>query len=471
MSKHAKKSPSASSRWSKCAGSIREEEKYPNTSSTASIDGTGSHELLELLLADVIENRVVDYVGETIGLGHEDKPEGWVVDESRLARVMVAVNYVKQRMIDLGPGVLLLLEDRTHPGEKYGINDLWGTVDITIMIKGFLEVIDYKDGFTRVSEHTTQLLCYSSGQADHADKDGFDIRDIRKTIIQPKSFGEQIRSVSHTKEQNDLMFKALSDAAILTDDPNAPLTPGDHCKWCKHKPNCGERNQLAFTEINSPVNPIDMTNEQLSEANNRIPMIRSLIESLEVEAEKRINKGETVPGYEMAIGRNGNRVWIDEEEASKKIRSLTIRGHKLKQTQRYVSKLISPSSVLNLDLTKRQREMIEKLITCSLGVKKLTKVEQMKLTDEEMFPDTEEINFSSPMKTNDFDYSDVLPEKGDMIVVSETLGEPLGESFIREKKLKMTQKANGMSANEFKQFDSNWTDDLLVEEGYAVWMD
>jgi len=272
MSKHAKKSPSASSRWSKCAGSIREEEKYPNTSSPASIDGTGSHELLELLLTDVKKKRAVSYGGRTISVNHKDKPEGWFVDESRLSRVMVAVDYVKQRMKDLGPKALLLLEDRTHPGEKYGIDDLWGTVDITLIINDFLEVIDYKDGFTRVSEHTEQLLCYASGQTDHADKDGFGIKEVRKTIIQPKDFGEQIRSVSHTREQNDLMFKYLSDAAILTDDPNAPLTPGDHCKWCKHKPNCTERNQLAFTAINSPVNPIDMTNEQLSKALNRIPI-------------------------------------------------------------------------------------------------------------------------------------------------------------------------------------------------------
>lgn len=453
MSEHAKKSPSASSRWSKCAGSIREEEKYPNTSSPASIDGTGSHKLLELLLADVIENRVVNYIGETIGLGHEDKPEGWIVDELRLARVMIAVDYVEQRTKDLGSDVLLLLEDKTHPGAKYGISDLWGTVDITLMINGFLEVIDYKDGFTRVSEHTTQLLCYASGQVDHAEKKGSNIKNVRKTIIQPKlNYRERIRSVSHTKEQNDLMFKTLAATAILTDAPNAPLTPGDHCKWCKHKPNCNERNQLAFAEINSPVNPVDMTNEQLSEANDRIPMIRSLIESLEVEAEKRLNRGEHVAGYEMAVGRNGNRTWIDEEEASKKIKGLTIKGNKLKLTERYVSKLISPNTVLNLDLTKRQRETIEKLITRSLGVEKLTKVEQTRLTDKEMFPDTEKIDFFS---------SDVLPEKGDK----------LEESFIEEKKLKMIQKANGMSAAEFKEFDSNWTDDLLVEEGYAVWMD
>lgn len=456
MSEHARKSPSASSRWSKCAGSIREEEKYPNTSSPASIDGTGSHELLELLLADVIEDRMVNYVGETIGLGHEDKPEGWVVDESRLTRVMVAVDYVKQRMIDLGPNVLLLLEDRTHPGEKYGISDLWGTVDITLIINGFVEVIDYKDGIVKVSEHTEQLLCYASGQVDHAEKDCFEIKEVRKTIVQPKSFGEQIRSVSHTKEQNDLMFKVLSDAAILTDDPNAPLTSGDHCQWCKHKPNCSERNQLAFTAINFPVNPIDMTNEQLSKALNRIPMIRSLTESLEAEGKKRINKGEHIPGYEMVIGRNGNRTWIDEEEASKRIKGLTIKGNKLKQTERYISNLISPSAVLNLDLTKRQRETIEKLITRPLGVKKLTKVDQQKLADAEMFP--EEIDFFSP-------------EKGDIIAVSETFGKPLVGSFTGEKILKMTDKADGITATEFKQSDPDWTDDLLVEEGYAVWSD
>ncbi len=74
MGNHAKKSLSASPRWSRCPGSIREEKKYPNTSSSAAVDGTGSHVLLECILRGKVRKvrggrfaKTTSYLGETIG--------------------------------------------------------------------------------------------------------------------------------------------------------------------------------------------------------------------------------------------------------------------------------------------------------------------------------------------------------------------------------------------------------------------
>lgn len=41
----------------------------------------------------------------------------------------------------------------------------------------------------------------------------------------------------------------------------------------------------------------------------------------------------------------------------------------------------------------------------------------------------------------------------------------------KEKKLVMTAKANGASAEQFRAHDAAWTDDLLVKEGYAEWIE
>lgn len=41
----------------------------------------------------------------------------------------------------------------------------------------------------------------------------------------------------------------------------------------------------------------------------------------------------------------------------------------------------------------------------------------------------------------------------------------------KERKLVMTAKANGGTAEQFKAHDAAWTDDLLVKEGYAEWIE
>lgn len=50
MGTHATRSPSKAARWLACPGSIREEEKYPDTSGPAAMDGTKTHAVLEYCL-------------------------------------------------------------------------------------------------------------------------------------------------------------------------------------------------------------------------------------------------------------------------------------------------------------------------------------------------------------------------------------------------------------------------------------
>ena len=46
---------------------------------------------------------------------------------------------------------------------------------------------------------------------------------------------------------------------------------------------------------------------------------------------------------------------------------------------------------------------------------------------------------------------------------------PAAEAPVILKRLKMTAKANNMTAQQFREHDANWTDALLVQEGYAEW--
>ena len=90
---HAQLSPSRAHRWMACPGSIREESKYPETTGPAAIDGTHTHTLLELC----IKNDLADpqkYVGATL----KDHEGEFVVDAERARRVMVAIDYIRNRV-------------------------------------------------------------------------------------------------------------------------------------------------------------------------------------------------------------------------------------------------------------------------------------------------------------------------------------------------------------------------------------
>jgi len=125
MGNHARLAPS-NHRWPNCPGSVREEAVYPDVASEAAIDGTGSHLLLEQCIIKNVSPESL--ISTLIGKGHEDKPEGWVVDSNRAARVRVCIDYIESRDKYLD-GVIVESESSSNPGEFFGRDDWWGTAD------------------------------------------------------------------------------------------------------------------------------------------------------------------------------------------------------------------------------------------------------------------------------------------------------------------------------------------------------
>ena len=204
MAQHARLSPS-NHRWPHCPGSLREEAKYPDKSGDAAIDGTGSHYLLEICLKTGDPNiKAIRYLGKTIGVGvDDDKPEGWLVDAARAARVQLALDYIKHRDNEIG-GVTVTTEGISNPGKMFGRDDWWGTCDVTLqaLATPFIEVIDYKDGFVYVDvKDNPQLLAYAIGICHQRNATGVSNPTIRMTIIQPKNEKNPIRFQEMTLEE------------------------------------------------------------------------------------------------------------------------------------------------------------------------------------------------------------------------------------------------------------------------------
>lgn len=441
---HARLPPS-NERWPNCAGSVREEWNYPDIPGEAAIDGTGSHVLLEMCL----ENNVnaIQYDQQIIGANHPDNMNGWLVGLDRIERVQMCLDYITRRVNELKdqyPDAQVTVESETKadPGGLFGRTDWWGTVDVTIICRHkhtgdvlFIETVDYKDGRGWVHvPGNTQLISYLLGKMRPYIGSGPDlvrpfrtdrVKDCRMTIVQPKT-NPVIRYQCSTEPDKygnrltvDQIIEAgsqMNKAAYATDDPDAPLSPGKWCQWCKANPKRGGHCMAATdkslqvvknmsTEISTSMSDVTnllifeyiekiiadpklLTSEQLSELASAKDPLMTAFASCEDEIKSRIEAGETVPGYAMVPGRGSNK-WNDDEDTIVK----KLKAKRLKLTDIYPKKLASPAQILkNPELTDIQKKKIEtELVAHVAGKLTLTKVahdqDNNQQTAEMMFGD------------------------------------------------------------------------------------
>lgn len=412
MGAHARLSPS-NKRWPHCPGSIREEAVYPDISGEAAIDGTGSHELLELCLKNGV--RAETYDSQIVAINHPDNPMGWMVSIDRINRVQQGLDYVQRRVKELsdefkGCTVTVYSESKSNPGEKVERDDWWGTVDITIEVVSpfdkivFLEVIDYKDGRGWVDvKNNSQLVGYTAGKIDL----NAHLTPYRMTIVQPKT-NPSVRYEEGTVGSLRAEFNILVMAAELTDDPDAPLVSGKHCTWCKHgrAKNCTTMSEKSLKEVKSMF-PVDdnikeaegkmlfetightfgditqLPSAKLEELADAREGIMAVFDRVNEELQRRIEDpaDNTVTGHAMLPGR-GSQAWAEDEEAIVKM----LKARRMKKDDIYPAKLITPAALLKVAcLTDDQKEKIEKkYIEKKAGKLTLKKVRTSEPADAKM---------------------------------------------------------------------------------------
>ena len=384
MSDHAKLSPSKRSRWALCPGSIREEAKYPDTGSgPAAIDGTHSHTLLEYCIKDGLINPMTR-VGDVL-TDHEGE---FVVDADRAARVKVAVDYIRERSLD---GVFrVIAERRVNPAHLLGRDDLSGTVDCQIVGEDWIELIDYKDGMGVVSaEGNLQLEQYAYGVLAGYRLPvnvQYPIKRIIMTIIQPKLALKGMKAITSWEcDVSDLLSNmgTIIAQAAATDDPNAPLVPGEvQCKFCRAKGSCSALAGNVMKEVGvmfQPVvnqtldvaqhsadkDPATMDDQQIRQIMEAAPLMRQLLEAVEKEALRRLEAGQAIPGLKLVHGR-GSRAWaLPEDEMAEKLVKMGI-----PRTAIYETKLVSPAKAEKLTWEKRDGAKV------SLSERQLKRMEQ-----------------------------------------------------------------------------------------------
>ena len=216
-----------------------------------------------------------------------------------------------------------------------------------------IEIIDYKDGINPVeAKDNHQMEQYALGIIAKYMAQGRFFETIAMTIVQPKAreLGGTGISTHYTTVAEMLgKVQQIKAEAAATDDPDAPLVPGDkQCKYCPAAGGCRARVDQSFASLGvsfdqlsqkaADKQPNQMSDEELREIIEAAPLIRQMLEGAEEEALRRFEAGMPVAGLKAVNGR-GSRAWaFPEEEMADKLKRMGIPKDVLWKTT-----LISPA--------------------------------------------------------------------------------------------------------------------------------
>ena len=310
-----------------------------------------------------------------IGIRMKDHDGEFIVDAERAARVKVAIDYIRERVTELNGMADVRAEQRVSLEWFTQRKDLGGTVDIQIRGPELLEIIDYKDGIAPVEvEGNPQLESYAVGVLAECRlgwnvPDQYPWKQVRMTVIQPKLALKGLPAISSwTVPVSYLLdqIEVITAEARATDDPNAPLVPGEvQCKYCRAKGGCSALANNIMQEVGvmfSPVveqtldvaqqsadkDPATMDNQQIRQIIEAAPLMRQLLEAVEKEALRRMEAGQSIPGLKLVHGR-GTRTWLfPEKEMADKLVKMGI-----PKAAVYETKLVSPAKAEKLTWEKR----------------------------------------------------------------------------------------------------------------------
>lgn len=313
---HAVLSPSSAERWIACPGSVRLSQQLPSGSSESSyaLEGTCAHSLGEIRAriafglitpAEGVReiNRWRKFWQKKIGLTEAMEEEM----ETHIAGYVALL----QDKFEENPNTSILLEQRVPSG----IPSCWGTSDAVLVSPIHVEAVDlkYGAGVFVPAEGNPQLRIYGVGTLEAFGDLLGDTEWVRTTIYQPRM--DNVSSETVTADELRAWRDSIIPVAELALGDDAPFNPGEEqCRWCPASGQCAAQLEWA-TALDFGTPPEQLTNEEIADAMERIPMIMQWCEAVRsISFEKIYNERENVPGFKVV--RSGGKRSIPDSEAA-----------------------------------------------------------------------------------------------------------------------------------------------------------
>lgn len=309
MTAHSKLGASSMSRWSKCPGSVREAAKAPpGKSSSYAEEGSDAHALAARCLRKVANPG--SFIGKTI----TEDGRTFLVDQEMADAVQVYVDAI-DAVTDITHATEMKVEKRFDLSAVHA--GCFGTADAVVWdaANKTLHVFDYKHGAGIPVEvrGNPQLMYYGLGALLAS---GYPARKVVLTIVQPRCDHPDGPVRSDELDAIDLLdFKTdLKSYAVATEAPDAPLVPGDHCRFCPAAALCPalvRKNQEVARLEFGPTLSYDPAKLKL--ALDSRETLKAWLKALDEFAYAEAEAGRTPTGYKL-VAKRANRKWRDEGE-------------------------------------------------------------------------------------------------------------------------------------------------------------
>lgn len=349
---HSDLGASSSERWMNCPGSVRLSAGVSDPGSVYAAEGTAAHELGEWCLRNLADAN--ERIGDTWTIGNHQFE---VTDEMANA-VQVYVDFVRAEQAKGGKVMIeqrFDLSDTVHKG-------MFGTADAVIYHAQTQELIvaDYKHGkgYAVEADANPQLLYYAIGAASLIKSK---VKTVTVAIIQPRAFHKSGPIRHWACDVVDLAeyVGVLRAAAQATESPNAPLKPGDWCKFCRARGFCPELRGAAVdaSGVEFTTVPDTLSADELAAILDKASLIEDWISAVRGEALRRAEMGAPPTGWKL-VQKRATRKWAnDEEETAERLRlAFSLPDEKL-----FTRKLATPAQVEKL-LPKKMKESLADLV-------------------------------------------------------------------------------------------------------------
>ncbi len=344
---HALLSPSSGERWMNCTGFILDYSKTERKelSNSAAVEGNRLHSLAELELKKFI----------TSELALSDN-----IDENILAYV----KYVSNRFCEfqgmyLGECQLYVeqhLEQQDYSGSP--VFRVSGTVDCIIVTPDFLEIIDLKTGFRKVSaEKNIQLGLYGLMAAEKFNK------PVAALTIVQKDFVDQWGDLEQVNVFQAELKKALTVVQNNLNAGRSYYALGSWCEYCPLRYSCKTFVGDLFPAVAQLPDPFTISEAELGKLYAICDFLTEYFKTVEKEVNNRVLKdNRTIPGYKVIQG-PGRREWAKEpEEILEKLVSEGFNERDLTQ--------LKPFTHIE-KLGKKAKELVETLVHKKEGAYKV----------------------------------------------------------------------------------------------------
>jgi len=316
MTAHSKVGASSMHRWSNCPGSVRLSEGVPKRTSSHAEEGTLAHEVAAALL----EGHSVD------------------VPEDMVEHLDVYTTFIRG------------LEGERRIEHRFNLDNLYkgafGTADAVVYNPATktLHVVDLKYGVGVGVEvaNNPQLMFYGLGALLST---GYPCETVDLVIVQPR-FPHPDGPVRRWSIEAVDLFDFAADLvkfAKATEPPDAPLTPGDWCRWCPASGVCpairSKAQELAKVEF-SPRFTYDP--KVLAETLHFLPILETWAKATREFAYGEAEHGRTPPGWKL-VEKRPTRKWIDENQAAGQLAAMDCREDEI-----FEKKIISPAKAEKL---------------------------------------------------------------------------------------------------------------------------